>query len=250
MDLNSVYVIPAVVMTLVLLYRLKKITGNLVFNPLLMPVMTFSISLMTVVSLFSSGVITISEYYVLLMLFSLFFVGMFFLKSFIRKSYCINEKNCRIKKIDEQVLYVLFFISLFVSFTYIYMLWSSYGLGDERLFLNKQYRAVSLIKTFISLWVLVLASIIYAQSKKKSTLFILCISVFFTFFVGSKGADKVLRGLTGWAQVENCFLNDFDMVIGNVTYHDGRIFNNRSYRGIVLKNKIHHQGCWYKLDKI
>jgi glycosyltransferase involved in cell wall biosynthesis len=51
-------------------------------------------------------------------------------------------------------------------------------------------------------------------------------------------------------EVINCLLNDFDMVIGNVIYDDGRIFNNRSFRGIVLKNTIHHQGCWYKLDKI
>ena len=188
MGLNSIYLIAAAVMTLVLLYRLKKITGNLVFNPLAMPVMTFSISLMTVVNVFFSGAIAISEYYVLLMFFSLFFVGIFFLQSLIRESYCINEKNSRIKKIDKQVLYVLFSVSLLVSVIYIYMLWSSYSSGDERLLLNKQYRAVSLIKTFISLWVLVLASIIYAQSKQKSALVILVISIFFTFFVGSKGA--------------------------------------------------------------
>jgi hypothetical protein len=188
MGLNSIYLIAAAVMTLVLLYRLKKITGNLVFNPLAMPVMTFSISLMTVVNVFFSGAIAISEYYVLLMFFSLFFVGIFFLQSLIRESYCINEKNSRIKKIDKQVLYVLFSVSLLVSVIYIYMLWSSYSSGDERLLLNKQYRALSLIKTFIDLWVLVLASIIYAQSKQKSALVILVISIFFTFFVGSKGA--------------------------------------------------------------
>jgi len=188
MDLISVYGITAFVMSLVLLYRVKKITGNLVFNPLLIKIVTLTISFMTVINVYSVGAIPISKFYVILMFFSIFFVGIFFLKSLIRKTYFINQLSTCVKKIDEQVLYVLFVISLMVSLLYIYLLWNSYNSGDERLLLNKQYRALSLLKNLFGFWVVVLASIIYAQSKKKCILIILILTIFFAFFSGSKGA--------------------------------------------------------------
>ncbi|MBD3842766.1 MAG: hypothetical protein IE909_12960 [Campylobacterales bacterium] len=188
MDLISVYGAVAVVMTLVLLYRVKKITGNLVFNPLSMSIMTFTVSFMTVITVYSSGDIPISGFYVILMFFSIFFVSIFFLQSLIRKTYFINERNSRIRKIDEQFLYVLFAVSLMVSLLYVYLLWSSYNSGDERLLLNKQYRALSLFKILLDFWVVVLASIIYAQSKQKYTQIILLLTIVFAFFSGAKGA--------------------------------------------------------------
>lgn len=188
MDLISVYGLLSMAIFTLLLYRLKALTSSLLFNPFVMPLMAFSISLGTVFYVASVGAMTGIQLYTILFFFGSFIVGIFFLKFIISKKKYLNESNSIIKAIDYQVLYFLFVISVIISFMYVILLWSSYASGDERLLLNRQYRSLSLVKMLLDFWVVVLAAVIYSQNKNKVVLAILFVTVVFSFFSGSKGA--------------------------------------------------------------
>jgi hypothetical protein len=195
MNLVSFYGLIASLLFFFLVFSSKRIFKGF-FNPFIFSIITFSISFSTVLFLYDTGHIESKVFFNILIFYFIFIFAYAVFSFLVSKGDNLNYYNSAIKKIDYQVLYVLFVISFAVSSMYIILLWSSYSTGDERLLLNREIRGLSLINTLFSFWVVVLASLIYAQKKQFFILMILVITISLAFFSGSKGGAL---GLLLWA---------------------------------------------------
>lgn len=191
MNLLSWYGIVVVLLFLWLSFCLRKINKSIVFSPIIIPLLTLAISFGTFLSIDNSGVISEREF-TLIFWYFLLFIFAYSLLIFIPKKYLISHLNSKIKHVDIGVLYFLFYISMGVTFIYSYLLWGAYSSGDERLLLNQNYRALSLVKSLLDIWVISLAAIVFAITKSKKILILIIVTIIISFISGSKSSALAL----------------------------------------------------------
>ena len=170
-------------------YRL--INQSLLISPISMSILTFVISLFTVIELNKKGIINPEVFNLITLVFFIFLIALVISPFLVKKRFLQVSSFINIRKFDIQITDWLFYANVVVSVVYIALLWGTYSEGSDRLLLNKDFRALSLINTLIGNWSVAMVSLVYATSRNKKYIFYFICIIFLSASQGSKGAAIV-----------------------------------------------------------
>jgi len=171
--------------------RYKKFNKSIFFTPLIIPFLTFTISFITIIYLHSNGYIPSETMLLLILQFAMYFVTFLLIPSFVKKKYLDMKRYFNLRKFDLQAANLLFYCSVIFSIIYISLFWTLYSQGSDRLFFNRDFRALSLLCTLFSLWSISVSSVIYSVTKKNKFIIFNVIIILLLSIMGSKGVGIV-----------------------------------------------------------
>lgn len=182
-----IYGILALGMYILIAWQYRKINKSIFFTPLIIQLLTFTISFFTVIHLFIENYIPEETFLLLILQFLLYFSTFMLIPYLIDKKHLEITKYIDIQSFDINLANIIFYISLFISLSYIILFWSLYSQGSDRIYFNRDYRILALFNTLFSTWSISISSIIYAKDKKRKFLFYIIITIILLLFMGSKG---------------------------------------------------------------
>jgi hypothetical protein len=184
---SLIYGVFSLLLYIVIAWQYRKINKAIFFTPLIIQILTFTISFFTVIHLFLENYILEETFLLLILQFLMYFFTFMMLPHVISNRYSELKNFVNIRPFDFKFATVIFYISLFTALIYIILFWTLYSEGSDRLYFNRDFRSLSLLNTLFSTWCLSLSSIIYSKNKNKKFLFYIFITIVLLLFMGSKG---------------------------------------------------------------
>lgn len=179
------YAIFALFLCFIINWQYRKINKAIFLTPLTPQILTFTVSIATVMYLFIENKISEEIFLLLFLQFLLYFFTLMIVPYMINK-YSKMENYINIKPLDIKLASIIFYICLFISFIYIILFWTLYSEGSDRIYFNKDYRTLSLFNTLFSFWSISISSIIYSKYKIRKFLFFNLIIILLLAFMGSR----------------------------------------------------------------
>lgn len=165
-----------------------KINKSLFISPLIIQQATVAIALVTLLSLYNDGYMEWDVFLFLFFIIIIFAVLVGVLACFFPMNIPLIFSSKKIKKLDRQLVWFACCAAILLNAFYIIKLWSLYESGDDRLLLNRELRALSLLKDLFTLWSVAGLSLFYAIYKNNRYLMFLGVLALFISVSGSKAA--------------------------------------------------------------
>lgn len=181
----------ALIIYFILIFQYKKLNNSLFLNPVSPLLLVFAISISTVNYFHRTGDMNDDEYFILILEFMIYFIFIFITPFFVKNKYTKLANYMNISTFDMQVTKIIFYLSLAIGIVYIFLLWSTYGSGDERFILNRNMRGLMLINSLFSIWALYMSSIIYSKTKERKFLYYVIILIVLSGLMGAKSATII-----------------------------------------------------------
>ncbi len=182
-----IYGLYALILYVLIAWQYRKINKSIFFTPLIIQLLTFTISFFTIIHLYFENYIPEETLLLLLLQFLLYFMTFMIIPYVIGNKYSEIKNYINIKPFDIKIANIIFYISLFISLSYVILFWLLYSQGSDRIYFNRDYRILALFNTLFSTWCISISSIIYAQDKNRKFLFYIVTTTILLLFMGSKG---------------------------------------------------------------
>jgi len=182
-----IYGIYAFVLYILIAWQYRYINKSILLNPLLIQILTFTISFVSIIFLYNTGYIDKDIFLILFIQCIMYTITFVMAPYFIKKEYLNLDKFMEVTEFDLQIGRVVFFVNILIALFYILLFWSIYSDGNERLNFNRDFRALSLFTSLFSFWAISLCSAIYSKTKIKEYFLYVLISLILIAFMGSKG---------------------------------------------------------------
>ncbi len=167
---STSYAIFALFLCFIINWQYRKINKAIFVTPLTPQVLTFTVSISTVVYLFIENKISEEIFLLLFLQFLLYFSTLMIVPHIINK-YSKMGNYINIRPLDIKLASTIFYICLFISSIYIILFWTLYSEGSDRIYFNRDYRILSLFNTLFSFWSISISGIIYSKYKIRKFLF-------------------------------------------------------------------------------
>jgi hypothetical protein len=189
---NLIFLFLIGVIVLFMLFPWRNLGGNLIFTPFLQGAVTFVVSIYTILSFLNFGYISQQTSYFLLFHFFIFYIAWSCVIIFSRKTIKFGIQRVRLQNIaqsDNLAFPIVFLSYILISLFYQFMLWNNFSSGDERLILNRQWRALSIIMPVLGMYVFSYLSLSFLKGRKRNKSLIMLFLFFgLNLSAGSKGA--------------------------------------------------------------
>jgi hypothetical protein len=189
---NLIYLFQIGVIIFFMIFPWRYLGGNLIFTPFLPSAVTFVVSIATILNLFQQGYISQQISYFLLFHFFIFYFAWSCVIIFSKKTIKYGIQRVRqqnISQSDNFAFPFVFLLYILISLFYLFILWSNFSSGDERLVLNRQWRALSIIMPVLGTYVFSYLSLSFIKGRKrKKSLIMLFLFFGLNLSGGSKGA--------------------------------------------------------------
>ncbi len=188
---TPLYGLFAILMYIIIALQYKKINKAVFISPLLIQILTFTISFSTVIFLYNQGYINSQDFYILLMQFSIYFFVLMITPYFISSNHSNLSSYMNLRKFDFQMINFIFYINLIIGLTYVLLFWSLYSEGSDRLYFNKDFRVLSLLSILTSISAISTSSAVFSKTKQKKYFIYFIISIILASLMGSRASAIV-----------------------------------------------------------
>ena len=165
-----------------------RVNRSLFFTPLIINQAVLSISFVTIYEVYSAGYMNFNEFVFLFISLLSFAFLLPLLVAFFPINVSVVFSKEKISKLDYQVIGSVVLICVLLNSFYNYRLWTSFDDGDSRLLLNREIRAISILKDFFTIWALSGVSYLYANFRRYRYLSQFAVISLLVSFSGSKAS--------------------------------------------------------------
>jgi len=172
-------------------FQYRKLNHSLFITPLLLPLLVFSISIVTIINLHRNNIIPTDAFNILILEFSIYLIFIAITPHLISTKYSNISKYITINPFDIQIAKIIFSVSIAISLIYISMFWLTYSSGADRFAFNRNMRSLMLLNSIFSIWSLALSSVLYVKQKNKLFLYFVVVTIILSGLMGARSTPII-----------------------------------------------------------